>query len=606
MGPSEEQLKAIKHVDGPMMVLAGPGTGKTTVITYRVKYLIEECGVLPSEILVVTFSKAAAVEMQERFEALVGGGRQKVYFSTFHSLFFNILSTAYGYRPSNILSSRLKYRFLEEALMETKYEDIEDKREFLEEVEREISLIKGEGIKIDNYYSNICPEDVFRQLYRGLESRMRKNRYIDFDDMVLYTYDLFKKREDILRVWQNRFKYILVDEFQDINRLQYENVLMLAKPRNNLFIVGDDDQSIYGFRGARPDIMLSFPKTFKNLKEVNIGKNYRCSQPVLSSAVKLIGHNQKRYKKNILCAGKNKGNVHIMEYPDIRTQCDKVVAQIRKYMEDGIDPDNIAILFRTSRQMVPFSQRFYDLNIPFIMKEQTRSIYENMVAADIMAYLKMATGDRDAALFLKICNKPKRYISRKAVVSSEVNFGALYEYYRDKAYMCERINELQNDLFAMKSMTPYAAIDYIYNVVDYRNFMLEYALEKEISADDLEENFQVLREDAAGYKTIGEWFEHVEKMQEEIRKSKDVKVEHGVTLMTMHSSKGLEFDYVFIPDVNEDVIPYKKSKKEGKTEEERRLMYVAMTRAKKVLNISYTLSRYKRDAEASAFLAELS
>ena len=270
MKHSKEQQIAIDHVDGPMMVLAGPGAGKTTVITHRVKKLIEKEGVNPAQILVVTFSKAAAVEMRERFEKITGGRRLPVRFGTFHSLFFQVLRNAYHYEAKDILSQRLKYRFLEEALMETEYDDIEDRSEFLEEIEKEISRIKGEGIEVENYYSASCPEAIFRQIYEGYQSRVQKNHYLDFDDMVCYTYELFRARPDILAGWQKRFRYILIDEFQDINRLQYATIQMLAQPENNLFIVGDDDQSIYGFRGARPDIMLSFPKQYKSLERVEI------------------------------------------------------------------------------------------------------------------------------------------------------------------------------------------------------------------------------------------------------------------------------------------------------------------------------------------------
>lgn len=609
---SEEQKKAVGHGEGPMMVLAGPGAGKTTVITHRVKNLIEEHGVNPAQILVVTFSKAASVEMRERFEMITGGRRLPVRFGTFHSLFFQILKTAYHYTAQDIVTPRLKYRFMEEALMETEYDDIEDKREFLEEIEKEISRIKGEGTDIEHYYSASCPEEIFRQIYKGYQSRVQKNHCLDFDDMVMYTHELFVARPDILENWQKRFQYILIDEFQDINRLQYENIKMLALPENNLFIVGDDDQSIYGFRGARPDIMLAFPKEYKSLRQVTVGGNYRCATQILKAATVLIGHNRKRYAKK-LTAHRGRGDmVHVAQYQDMGTQANAITAKIQEYLRDGTDMDEIAILFRTARQMNIFSRKFMEYNIPFVMKDSVQNVFEHWVAKDLITYMKMAHGNHSRGAFLKIANRPKRYLSRAAFVTEQISFGELYEYYRDKPYMCERINALQNDLFALKQMTPYSAIDYIYNAMNYREFISEYAAERNVNPKDWEEIVDELKEDASGFSTVEEWFEHIEEYarqleerQRQANANRDTEKAHGVALMTMHGSKGLEFDVVFIPDVNEGVVPYQKSVESGHVEEERRLMYVAMTRARDHLHLSYTKQRFHKDADPSRFLEEL-
>lgn len=609
---SKEQEKAIRHGKGPMMVLAGPGAGKTTVITHRVKNLIENEGVNPAQILVVTFSKAASVEMRERFEVITKGKRLPVRFGTFHSLFFQILKAAYGYEAKDIVTQRLKYRFLEEALMETEYDDIEDRKEFLDEIEKEISRVKGEGTDIEHYYSVNCPEEIFRQIYKGYQARVQKNHCLDFDDMVMYTYELFKARPDILARWQQRFRYILIDEFQDINRLQYENVKMLAKPENNLFVVGDDDQSIYGFRGARPDIMLSFPKEYRGLEQVTIAGNYRCSREILRAASELIGHNAKRYKKKLV-AHKGSGDmVHVSQYPDMLVQVESVREKIQMYAAQGVSYDEMAILFRTTRQMSVFSRKFMEYNIPFVMKDQMPNVYDHWVARDLLTYIRMAQGSRARADFLKVANRPKRYLSRAAFQSDPVVFGELYEYYRDKAYMCERINEWQNDLFAMKQMTPYSAIDYIYNSIGYQEFIYEYSAERNVNPKDWEEIVAELKEDAAGFDTVEAWFEHMEdvrrQMEERRRRSEENPQEkqHGVALMTMHGSKGLEFDVVFIPDVNDGVVPYRKAVEEGNVEEERRLLYVAMTRARDHLHISYPKKRFQKDTEPSSFLQELS
>lgn len=234
MAFSKAQTQAIMHKDGPMMVLAGPGSGKTTVITHRVQYLTKEYGIDPGDILVITFTRAAAEEMRERYEALIGGG-SRVTFGTFHSIFFRILKLAYRYTADNIVREEQQMQFVRELAQAGGLEP-EDENEFAASILSEISSVKGERIALEHYYSKNCPDAVFRQLYAGYEEKMRRAGLIDFDDMMVLCLELFTERKDILSAWQRRYRYILIDEFQDINRLQYEIVRMLALPENNLFI----------------------------------------------------------------------------------------------------------------------------------------------------------------------------------------------------------------------------------------------------------------------------------------------------------------------------------------------------------------------------------
>ena len=271
---NEAQNTALSHKNGPMMVLAGPGSGKTTVITHRIKKLLEQ-GVNPSGILVITFTKAAATEMKERFYQLTEGIKedyQKVSFGTFHSVFYQILKLAYRFPSGNVLGEEDKRGFFKEFLAKTELE-VEDESEFISSVINEISYVKGSRIDLDYYYSQNCPEEWFKKLYTGYEDMLRITGKIDFDDMLIMCYELFTQRPDILSAWQRKFQYILVDEFQDINRIQYEIVRMMALPENNLFIVGDDDQSIYRFRGAKPEIMLGFLKDYPDAKQVLLAEN---------------------------------------------------------------------------------------------------------------------------------------------------------------------------------------------------------------------------------------------------------------------------------------------------------------------------------------------
>lgn len=610
---NKEQKEAIMHRDGPAMVLAGPGAGKTYVITNRVKALIDEYGVKPEQILVVTFSKAAAVEMKERFEMMTGGRRLPVRFGTFHSVFFQILRLAYHYEVKDIATPALKYRFLEETLNETGYE-VDDKKEFLSDIEKEISRVKGEGIEIDCYFSSACSAEIFQKMYRGYQEKLQRHRCLDFDDMVVYTYQLLKEREDIRRRWQAQFRYLLIDEFQDINRLQYETVCMLAEPENNLLIVGDDDQSIYGFRGAKPGIMLSFPKRFPDTKQIVLGVNYRCSDEIMKAAERLIGKNNERYEKHIVANKGKEQPVHMKKCENLPDEAEKIVAQIQMYQKEGIAYQEMAVLFRTNMQMRLLAGKLMEHGVPFTMRENLPNLFDTWMAKDIMCYLQLALGNRSREKFLKIANRPVRYLSRTAFTESEVSFDKLRAYYavKNQEWMEERIWNFEYDLKNLASLSPYAAIHFIRKGIGYDEFLKTYADERNVNADDWFDVLDEMQEMARDKKSIPEFLSFVENYGdtlEEIRqeqKKQQVKEEPGVSLMTMHASKGLEFPVVFVPTLNEDIVPYRKAVQEGNLEEERRMLYVAMTRAKTYLHLSFVKERFHKEAEPSPFLYEIS
>ena len=610
---NKEQEEAIMHRDGPAMVLAGPGAGKTYVITNRVKALIDEYGVKPEQILVVTFSKAAAVEMKERFEMLTGGQRLPVRFGTFHSVFFQILRLAYHYEVKDIATPALKYRFLEETLNETGYE-VDDKKEFLSDIEKEISRVKGEGIEIDCYFSSACSAEIFQKMYRGYQEKLQRHRCLDFDDMVVYTYQLLKEREDIRRRWQAQFRYLLIDEFQDINRLQYETVCMLAEPENNLFIVGDDDQSIYGFRGAKPGIMLSFPKRFPDTKQIVLRLNYRCSDEIMKAAERLIGKNNERYEKHIVANKGKEQPVHMKKCENLPDEAEKIVAQIQMYQKEGIAYQEMAVLFRTNMQMRLLAGKLMEHGVPFTMRENLPNLFDTWMAKDIMCYLQLALGNRSREKFLKIANRPVRYLSRTAFTEPEVSFDKLRAYYavKNQEWMEERIWNFEYDLKNLASLSPYAAIHFIRKGIGYDEFLKTYADERNVNADDWFDVLDEMQEMARDKKSIPEFLSFVENYGdtlEEMRqeqKKQQVKEEPGVSLMTMHASKGLEFPVVFVPTLNEDIVPYRKAVQEGNLEEERRMLYVAMTRAKTYLHLSFVKERFHKEAEPSPFLYEIS
>ena len=279
---NKPQSEAITHGKGPALILAGPGSGKTLVITQRVKNLIEKRHIRPSNILVITFTKAAATQMKERFTILMGEGRYPVTFGTFHAVFFSVLKNAYHYTAQNIIREEKKYQILYDIIhrMELEYED---EQEFMSGVLSEISLVKNEGLDLAHYYAKNCAADIFRKIYQQYEAGKQRAGLIDFDDMLVYTYELFRERKDILVLWQKQYPYILIDEFQDINKLQFEIVKMMALPHNNLFVVGDDDQSIYRFRGSKPELMLGFTKSYPEAEKILLDTNYRSDREIIKA-----------------------------------------------------------------------------------------------------------------------------------------------------------------------------------------------------------------------------------------------------------------------------------------------------------------------------------
>ena len=588
-----------------MLVLAGPGSGKTTVITNRVRYLTEKAGVDPGHILVITFTRAAAREMKERYEQMTQAGCSRVSFGTFHSVFFLILKLAYRYQAANIVREEQRIQFVRELLEHCDLE-VEDEGEFIASVLSEISMVKGELMDLDHYYAKNCSEDVFKQLFLGYEEQLRKRRLLDFDDMLVMCYQLFKERPDILSAWQNKYKYILIDEFQDINRIQYEIVRMLAEPENNLFIVGDDDQSIYRFRGAKPEIMLGFERDYPDAPRLLLDQNYRSSRQIVEAAGNVIRHNRTRFPKDIRAASGNGRPLDIREWPEPIDESLAIAGELRDYASMGIAYEDMAVLYRTNLGPRLLIEKLMEYNIPFNMRDTVPNLYDHWIVKNVLSYIKAATGDLSRSNILTIINRPKRYVSRDALEGQMVNWEAVKSFYQDKNWMLDRIEQLEYDLIMLKTMAPAAAVNYIRKAVDYDSYLREYAGERRMKPEELLEVLDQLQESAAGFKTYDAWFAHMDHYRDQLLKQAQGGNgrEKGVSLMTMHSSKGLEFRVVYILDANEGITPHHKAVLDPDVEEERRMFYVAMTRAKERLHIYYVRERYHKKQEKSRFAEE--
>ena len=625
---NSSQLSAIEHKNGPMLVLAGPGSGKTATLVERTKNLIVNHGVKPSNILVITFTKAAANEMKSRFEQEMKNlNSSQVTFGTFHAVFFMVLKLAYNYNSSNIITDEVKYQAMREIIHRHGLE-YRDENELMTGLLGEISMIKNSRIPLEHFYSSQCGENVFRTIYKDYEDFLKKHRLIDFEDMLTLTYELFKERPDILKAWQGKYQYILVDEFQDINQIQYDIVRMLAAPENNLFMVGDDDQSIYRFRGSKPEIMLHVPKDYPDVKQVELDVNYRCPKEIIDASQSLISQNKERYVKKVevaagtatLCQSEvffydvNKSN-SISKYTDVisfhqfNNQRDEIlflIKEIEARLKAGYALSDIAVLFRTNMQPRFLMEQLMAYNVDFKTRDQIPNLYDHWIAKDIRAYIDIAQGSRERKDFLMILNKPARYISRDSLYDKYIDFVEWEKMYDEQPWIAERIEKLHYDIKMLAKMSPYAAINYIRHGIGYEDYLVEYAQYRNLNKEDLFDVLDELQASAKGFKNFQAWELHIQEYTDELRQKAKKKQENpdAVTLSTMHSAKGLEFKSVFIMDANQGITPYKKAVLDKDLEEERRLFYVGMTRASHDLTICSVKELHNKESEVSQFVQE--
>ena len=601
---NNSQLKAVKHKTGPMLVIAGPGSGKTTVLTARIRNLIEEYSVNPANILVITFTKAAANEMKSRFNNMMGRSTN-VTFGTFHAVFFMILRAAYNYSVDSIIKEDVRQNIIKQAIERSRLEP-DDLNEMISNITGEISRVKTEAIDINAYYSASCPEEEFRDIYKYYVKTLKKMGLIDFDDMLLYCHELLTTRRDILAKWQQKYQYILIDEFQDINKIQYDIIKLLAKPQDNLFIVGDDDQSIYGFRGSKPEIMLNFDKDYPDTDKVILDTNYRSTGNIVSAAGKVIAHNKVRFAKNINTVNDPDDKVDIIEFNTQAEEYEKIIDNIRNESASGGNYSDNAVLFRTNSTAAGFVRKLVEYSVPFVTRDGVPNVFEHWIARDVITYMNIAMGSRKRSDFLQIINRPKRYIGRDYLADAEISFDNLEKYYEDKNWMIERVDRLKYDILAMASMSPYAMINYLRKGVGYDGYLDEYAQSHNMQVRELYDVMDELMESARSYKTFNEWFAYIDEYGTKLRESyAAMDKQNAVILTTMHSSKGLEYPVVYIIDANEEITPHKKAVFAPEIEEERRMFYVAMTRAKRRLNIYYARKRYNKEIEVSRFVKEI-
>lgn len=609
------QLQAVTYGEGPLLLLAGPGSGKTHTITHRILYLIEEKQVPAAEIVVITFTKAAALAMQERFKKQ-SSRFYPVSFGTFHSIFYQFLRESKMIPDYEFMNVQKKKALLKEALFFAgKCEKYPVNAE-LEELVSAIAYYKNTG----QYNLSQIPvkwQDCIGEVLRHYERLRKEAHLLDFDDILFECLNAFKCNIAFRKMWQGRFTHILIDEFQDMNPIQYEILKYLTGPKSSVFAVGDDDQAIYGFRGSNPECMRRFQHDY-HAKELVLDVNYRSCKGIVEASLKVIAENKNRFVKKYRAADENsesrRDSVYLHEFPERE--------ELYTYLQDKLkkvqDFATYAVIFRTNAHMQYFARRLLKQGIPFQMREHLHNPYDHEVAKDIFAYLRMAKGTVRREDFIRVMNKPFRALNREPLQTEKVSLEQLEKYYkkRDDAYSgygrqrkLEQENQtLQNarklfqQLTYLSKLELYVGVRFIFKAMGYEQYCKMQSRSIESRLEEYEDVYSWLLEEAKQYESIDEWQKEAEEYQVI---SKPVKNNGNIHLMTAHASKGLEFDHVIIPECNEKVFPRSSTMDKESCEEERRIFYVAMTRAKKSLELLYTLHVQERPRLPSRFITPI-
>lgn len=610
MIPSPAQQEAICFGEGTMLVLAGPGSGKTAVITQRIRYLVEERHITPSDILTITFTKAAALEMKQRACQICRGAESAV-FGTFHSVFFQIIRSSSKFQNYSIMTEQQKLQILR-PLLKGKKLDCVQMSSFCEQFLSNLSFYKNTGrergdvsadkkgkkrykAELNEAEENAVQKQAgqnraeqmqLHELRQAYEQCCRKRWLLDFDDILIYCHRLLTEDTGLCDRWKNRFRYILIDEFQDINDVQYQIIKLLCAYYENLFVVGDDDQAIYSFRGADPSYMHRFLEDFPKSRQVNLNINYRCGDRILALAARSIAHNKYRFEKEIKAGNSGENRVIAACFQNRAEELSFLTEEILTHRNEGLT----AILVRTNRMAESVAEACFRRQIPCQMREKKQDFYAQKCVVEVLSVIRFVAEGRNRSDFMAFMNKPVRYINREMLQKDTVDLWALLEECREDPEQYRIIQKLQQDLAMVEMLDPFGAISYIRKVMQYDCCLSPGEAgekEKEI-LDELLERCREFHSHTAFLAHISAYRSKLE--QESGRKQSEADQgnakQNPVRIMTYHGSKGLEFDTVFLPFLNSGDVPHGRNLSSMELEEERRLFYVAVTRAKKSLYLS--------------------
>ena len=595
---NDRQKEAVVNTDGPMLILAGAGSGKTKVLTTKVAYLIEEKNIDPNNILAITFTNKAAKEMKERIFKLEGNSAFYIQISTFHSFGLKILKEnceLLGYEKNfTILDSDDSLSIIKKIMKEL---NIDANKYNPKAIKNVISNNKNEIIDPEKYslYVNTDFDEIALEVYRKYEKSLKINNAVDFDDLLILPLKLFNNNPGVLQKYQEKYKYVFIDEYQDTNEPQYILSKMISAKYKNITVVGDADQAIFTWRGANYKNILNFEKDYKDAKVVLLEENYRSTKTILNAANNVIKNNKVRKEKNLWTQNEEGSKITYYKAFDEKDESNFVVNEIKKLMEKGVNPKDICVLYRANAQSRTVEEAFLTSNISYNIVG-SYAFYNRKEIKDLIAYLKLIYNNKDDVSLLRVINYPKRGIGNKAIenlaIKSNVLDKSLYEVI-DSGKELEFKNMIEEIKKEESHLTLTELIDM---VLDKSGMKKSLEDEKSIEADIRLENLEEFKSIAKAME-INEGIVSLEELLDKLALVSDVSEqkndnEDKVTLMTMHAVKGLEYDYVFVVGVEEGLFPHSNSlESNDELEEERRLCYVAITRAKKKLYLINARSR---------------
>lgn len=574
------QKKALVHKDGPALTLAIPGSGKTTLLLCRIFYLKQIHNISYENILTLTFSKASAIDLKKRYESIFGKHPAKLKFSTIHKFSYKIVRQYYKYRKVNFELIEGKYAYKKIHLLKGIYKQINHKHisnEDLENLINDISYTSNMMLK-ENFPKNIKN---FEKIYNAYKEEKKKNKMIDFDDMLIIALRVLEKHKNILDFYTSKYKYIQLDEAQDTSIVQHKLIKLLSKNHNNVFMVADDDQSIYGFRGAYPKYLLDFKSHYKSGKLFYLQHNYRSSFEIIDACQEFINHNKNRYNKKIINKNDKSKPIKIIEFSNN--------IERNQFLLNSIAADEkteTAILYRNNISGLPLVNLLEKENIPFNIRGKNTNLFNHWLIDDIKAFFNVILINQDIESFERIYYKLNSYISKNMINYLKLNargqsvFDCLIQNPSLKKFQSDTFRNLKEIFQTAKEQTPIEILNTIKYDLNYLNHLDEYAARSNNHYENLKEKLQILEAIASKESSAFEFLDRLSHL-EDIVKSHKNNIENNIILSTMHSAKGLEFERVFIIDVKDSILP----QSDQNIEEDRRLLYVALSRAKRDLNI---------------------
>lgn len=594
---NDRQKEAVLYGDGPLLILAGAGSGKTSVLTARVAYLIKERGVDPRSIVAITFTNKAAKEMKDRIIKEVGSIGYSIQISTFHSFGLRIIKENHnllGYdRNFTILDSDDSLTVIKKILKDM---NIDSKRCNPKFIKNRISSCKNEMITPDKYRAFVNDEvsDIIYKVYKKYQETLLRNNSLDFDDLLVKPIELFTKHPDVLASYQEMFKYIFIDEYQDTNEAQYTLSKMISAKYKNICVVGDDAQSIYSWRGANFKNILNFEKDYKDAKVILLEQNYRSTKTILNAANSVIKNNVQKKDKNLWTENEEGEKIKYVRALDEKDEASFVTKEVKKLRNEGVSLDDIAVLYRTNAQSRTIEEGFLNSNIPYKIVG-AYAFYSRKEIKDLLAYLKLIYNPKDDVSLTRVINYPKRKIGPKTIdnlsMDAILNDTSMFDVIKSGKELA-----FKNMILEMKEKSEELSLTETIDMVLLKSGIKsdlesEHTLEADIRLENLEEFKSITKtfEEESGIASLEDFLNEVSLVSDVNDEKNDNTPK--VTLMTIHSVKGLEFSYVFVIGMEENIFPHVNSLEEGSLEEERRLCYVAITRAKKKLYLVNALRR---------------